>query len=102
MTRQYVTIDIRALRDRAFAALHGQLATDGGNLVHGLPRWGLQPVTLCALFSGPSRLTPKVEVLLDCLEEYRGTARDPRLHGADPKALFTNRSTSEIAALSPL
>jgi hypothetical protein len=37
-------------------------------------------ITLCALFSSPSRLTPKVQVLLDFLDEYLGTDRDPRLN----------------------
>jgi LysR family transcriptional activator of dmlA len=59
-------------------------------LVPVLPRWSLPPVTLCALFSGQSRLTPKVQVLLDFLGEFIGTARDPRLHGVDPKGLFTD------------
>ncbi len=62
----------------------------GDSLVQVLPRWNAQPVTLCALFSGQSRLTPKVQVLLDFLQEYIGTARDPRLHGMDPKGLFTD------------
>lgn len=59
-------------------------------LIHVLPRWTPQPVTLCALFSGQSRLTPKVHVLLDFLGEYIGTPRDPRLRGIDAKGLFTN------------
>ena len=62
----------------------------GNKLVPVLPRWTAQPVTLCALFSGQSRLTPKVQVLLDFLGEYIGTPRDPRLRGADAKGLFMN------------
>lgn len=62
----------------------------GKNLIPVLPRWTPQPVTLCALFSGQSRLTPKVQVLLDFLGEYIGTPRDPRLHGVDARGLFTN------------
>jgi DNA-binding transcriptional LysR family regulator len=62
----------------------------GNNLIPVLPRWTPQPVTLCALFSGQSRLTPKVHVLLDFLGEYIGTPRDPRLRGVDAKGLFTN------------
>jgi len=62
----------------------------GNKLVPVLPRWTAQPVTLCALFSGQSRLTPKVHVLLDFLGEYIGTPRDPRLRGADAKGLFMN------------
>ena len=68
----------------------GEWAELGNNLVQVLPRWIGQPVTLCALFSGQSRLTPKVQVLLDFLGEYIGTSRDPRLHGVDPKGLFTS------------
>ena len=67
----------------------GKWKETGSNLVPVLPRWSCQPVTLCALFSGQSRLTPKVQVLLDFLADYIGTPRDPRLHGADPKGLFT-------------
>jgi len=62
----------------------------GKSLIHVLPRWTTQPVTLCALFSGQSRLTPKVHALLDFLGEYIGTPRDPRLRGADAKGLFVN------------
>jgi len=62
----------------------------GNKLVPVLARWTAQPVTLCALFSGQSRLTPKVHVLLDFLGEYIGTPRDPRLRGADAKGLFMN------------
>lgn len=38
-----------------------------------LPLWSLEPITLCALFYGPIRQTPKVLVLLDFLAEYIGT-----------------------------
>jgi DNA-binding transcriptional LysR family regulator len=46
-------------------------------LVQILPQWIPEPITLCALFASPSRLTPKVQVLLDFLDEYLGTDRDP-------------------------
>ncbi len=55
-----------------------------------LPLWIPEPITLCALFSGPARLTPKVQVLLDFLAEYIGTDRDPRLHKMRAKGLFTD------------
>ena len=55
-----------------------------------LPLWTLEPITLCALFSGPARLSPKVQVLLDFLGEYVGTDRDPRLHSVPAKGLFTD------------
>ena len=55
-----------------------------------LPLWNPEPITLCALFSGPARLTPKVQVLLDFLGEYIGTDRDPRLHSVPARGLFTD------------
>ncbi len=55
-----------------------------------LPLWSPEPITLCALFFGPARLTPKVQVLLDFLGEYIGTNRDPRLHEVPAKGLFTD------------
>ena len=68
----------------------GRWPETGNNLIPVLPRWTAQPVTLCALFSGQSRLTPKVHAFLDFLGEYIGTPRDPRLRGVDAKGLFTN------------
>ncbi len=59
-------------------------------LVPILTRWNPEPISLCALFSGPSRLTPKIQVLLDFLGEYLGTHKDPRLHGVSPKGMFTD------------
>lgn len=59
-------------------------------LVPVLPLWNPEPITLCALFSGPARLTPKVQVLLDFLGEYIGTDRDPRLQQLPSKGLFTD------------
>src|SRR5260370_41542997 len=59
-------------------------------LVPVLPLWNPEPITLCALFSGSARLTPKVQVLLDFLGEYLGTDRDPRLQQMSAKGLFTD------------
>jgi LysR family transcriptional activator of dmlA len=56
-----------------------------------LPLWNVEPITLCALFYGPTRLTPKVQVLLDFLDEYIGTDRDPRLEHGPAKGYFTDR-----------
>jgi len=50
-----------------------------------------EPITLCALFYGPTRLTPKVQILLDFLEEYIGTDRDPRVKHGLAKGCFTDR-----------
>jgi DNA-binding transcriptional LysR family regulator len=56
-----------------------------------LPQWTPEPITLCALYSGPSRVTPKVQVLLDFLAGYIGTDRDPRLKQDLAKGYFTDR-----------
>jgi LysR family transcriptional activator of dmlA len=61
-------------------------------LVRILPQWFPEPITLCALFSSPSRLTPKVQVLLDFLDEYLGTDRDPRLKNDVAAGYFSDRS----------
>jgi LysR family transcriptional activator of dmlA len=61
-------------------------------LIPMLPLWKPEPITLCALFSGQSRLTPKVQVLLDFLAEYIGTDRDPRLRQKWTKEYFTAHS----------
>ena len=61
-------------------------------LVRVLPRWKPEPISLCALFFGPSRLTPKVQALLDFLDEYIGTDRDPRLQNQPAKECFTAAS----------
>jgi LysR family transcriptional regulator AphB len=50
-------------------------------LVRILPLWKPTPISLCALYSGASRLTPKIKAFLDFVEPYIGTDRDPRLHG---------------------
>lgn len=62
-----------------------------------LPHWIPEPITLSALFSGPSRNSPKVQVLLDFLDEYLGTDRDPRLKGDSAIGYFTDR---KLAATS--
>jgi DNA-binding transcriptional LysR family regulator len=61
-------------------------------LVQVLPQWVPEPITLCALFLSPSRLTPKVQVLLDFLDEYLGTDRDPRLKKDIAAGYFSDRS----------
>jgi len=59
-------------------------------LVPILPLWKPDPITLCALFFGPSSLTPKVQAMLDFLTEYIGTDRDPRLRTQRAKGYFTD------------
>jgi DNA-binding transcriptional LysR family regulator len=53
--------------------------------------WGVEPTSLGALFYRPTRLTPKVQVLLNFLDEYIGTDRDPRLEHGPAKGYFTDR-----------
>ena len=64
-------------------------------LIPVLPQWTPEPITPCALFSGPSRLTPKVQVLLDFLDEYIGTDRDP---GSNR---ISRKGTSQTEGLPP-
>ena len=76
-----------------------------GFLVPILPDWSPGPITLCTLFFDPSRLTPKVQVLLDFLTEYLGTDRDPRLPNLPAKGFFTDpsldyRRASPVATFS--
>lgn len=66
-------------------------------LVAVLPEWQPEPITLCALFSGAARLTPKVQVLLDFLGEYLGTDRDPRLRQVRAKGYFTDATLGATA-----
>jgi len=75
----------------------GKHPASRNRLVPVLPHWSPEPITLCALFSGPARMTPKVRVLLDFLGEYIGTDRDPRLHRLPAKGLFTD---SKLGATS--
>ncbi len=56
-----------------------------------LPSWHPDPITLCALYTGTARFTPKVKVFLDFIDDYIGTVRDPRLSTNKPKDLFTDR-----------
>jgi LysR family transcriptional regulator, transcriptional activator for dmlA len=66
-------------------------------LIQVLPQWHPEPITLCALFSGSARLTPKVQVLLDFLAEYIGTDRDPRLDHVPAKGMFTESRLEETS-----
>ena len=44
-----------------------------------LPQWAPPAFMHCALYFGPSRLSPKVRVFLDFVGKFFGTERDPRL-----------------------
>jgi LysR family transcriptional regulator, transcriptional activator for dmlA len=59
-----------------------------------LPSWHPDPITLCALYTGTARFTPKVKVFLDFIDDYIGTARDPRLSTNKPKDLFIDRQVT--------
>ena len=63
-------------------------------LVPILSQWKPEPITLCALFSGSSRLTPKIEALLAFLAEYIGTDSDPRITDGRAKEYFTDLKLS--------
>jgi DNA-binding transcriptional LysR family regulator len=86
-------------------AVHCRLALDGlgitilpiwmathpdvvDGLVRILPLWKPTPVSLCALYSDASRLTPKIKAFLDFVGPYIGTNRDPRLHGNTASLCF--------------
>jgi DNA-binding transcriptional LysR family regulator len=60
-------------------------------LVRILPLWKPTPISLCALYSGASRLTPKIKAFLDFVEPHIGTDRDPRLHGNSASLCFGQR-----------
>jgi LysR family transcriptional activator of dmlA len=60
-----------------------------------LPAWKPDPIVLCALYTGNSRLTPKVHVLLEFLDQYIGTPRDPRLQQQKLKGDFTERTLAQ-------
>ena len=60
-----------------------------------LPLWKPEPIVLCALYTGHSRSTPKVHLILDLMSEYIGTERDPRLRQAAPTGIFTESSLPE-------
>jgi DNA-binding transcriptional LysR family regulator len=60
-------------------------------LVRILPLWRPTPISLCALYSGASRLTPKIKAFLDFVEPHIGTDRDPRLQGNSASLCFGHR-----------
>jgi DNA-binding transcriptional LysR family regulator len=70
-------------------------------LVPVLPLWEPEPLQVCALFAGSSRLTPKIRALLDFLDEYIGTDRDPRVRGYPTKDFFTDGTRTASASPHP-
>jgi DNA-binding transcriptional LysR family regulator len=60
-------------------------------LVRILPLWKPTPISLCALYSGVLRLTPKIKAFLDFVEPHIGTDRDPRLRGNKASLCFGQR-----------
>jgi DNA-binding transcriptional LysR family regulator len=90
--------------------IHRQLAIDGagiavlplwlalkpdmpGRLTRILPSWKPASITLCALYSGSSQLTPKIEAFLNYIEPFVGTEKDPCLQGAPAKRCFGKKNT---------
>jgi LysR family transcriptional regulator, transcriptional activator for dmlA len=63
-------------------------------LVHVLPGWSPSPIPLVALYCSPSALTPKIKKVLDFLNEYIGTDKDPRLKRTKASECFIS-STSQ-------
>jgi LysR family transcriptional activator of dmlA len=57
-----------------------------------LPQWVPEPINSLCVILEPSRLTPKVQVLLVFLDEYLGTDRDPRLKNDVAAGYFSDRS----------
>jgi LysR family transcriptional regulator, transcriptional activator for dmlA len=57
-------------------------------LVHVLPGWTLSPIPLVALYCRPNALTPKIKNVLNFLNEFIGTDRDPRLEHATAAECF--------------
>ena len=63
-----------------------------------LPEWAPQPLLHCALYFGPSRLTPKVQVFLDLVGEFFGTERDPRLGVLQAERVFGRATEKDLNA----
>lgn len=59
-----------------------------------LAAWKQESVTICALYTGSKKMTPKVRAFLNFVAGYIGTDLDPRLHGHKPRELFTDLDTS--------
>ena len=57
-------------------------------LVHVLPSWSPSPIPLWALYCSPNALTPKVKKVLDFLNDYIGTDKDPRLERTKASECF--------------
>ena len=57
-------------------------------LVRVLPDWDPSPIPLVALYYSPNALTPKIKKVLDFLNEYIGTDKDPRLEQTTASECF--------------
>jgi DNA-binding transcriptional LysR family regulator len=57
-------------------------------LVHVLLGWSPSPIPLWALYCSPNALTPKVKKVLDFLNAYIGTDKDPRLERTKASECF--------------
>jgi LysR family transcriptional activator of dmlA len=59
-------------------------------LVQVLLGWAPSPIPLVALYCSPNALTPKIMKVLDFLNEYIGTDKDPRLEQTTASECFTS------------
>lgn len=80
-----------ALDNAGIAILPFWVANDPSvkkQLVPVLSMWELPSIKFCALYPETSRLTPKIRVFLDFVEQYIGTEKDPRLQGSKVQDCF--------------
>jgi DNA-binding transcriptional LysR family regulator len=66
-------------------------------LIQVLPDWAPSPIPLVALYCSPNALNPKIKKVLDFLNEYIGTDKDPRLEQTTASECFiSSRSQARI------
>src|ERR1700677_3282758 len=83
-------LELRRLSAQRGHVGHGCENTEHAGLVHVLPGWSPSPIPLWALYCSPNALTPKVKKVLDFLNEYIGTDKDPRLDSTKASECFIN------------
>jgi len=65
-------------------------------LVPVLPGWAPSPIPLVALYCSPNALTPKIKKVLDFLNEYIGTDKDPRLEQTTASECFISSKSQAL------
>jgi LysR family transcriptional activator of dmlA len=66
-------------------------------LIQVLPGWAPSPIPLVALYCSPNALNPKIKKVLDFLNEYIGTDKDPRLEQTTASECFiSSRSQAMV------